>query len=87
MLLYHLQKMAVSRVRRFYNLKDHFIRLREQGMLNRKEMLNFLDISDATLRSWKNKGFIKVYAYGNTRNNFLYEVPDEKFYAKIINKI
>lgn len=74
--------LAVRRVRRIYQLKDRYTRLREKGMLKRKEMLAFLDVSDLTLRTWKDKGWIKTYAYGNTIQTILYEPPGKDFYNR-----
>lgn len=52
-------------------------------MLNRKEMINLFGINETILRSWKNKGLIKVHAYGNTIQTFLYEMPNKNFHDKI----
>ena len=71
--------VAIGRIRRTYQLKDHCTRLRAKGMLRRTEMLKLLDISDITLRRWKNKGLIKTHAYGNTVQTILYEPPTEDF--------
>jgi DNA invertase Pin-like site-specific DNA recombinase len=78
--------VAVKRIRRAYQLKDRYTRLREKGMLSRVEMLKYLDTSDVTLRTWKNKGWIKTQAYGNTIQNVLYEIPNEEFYVKARKK-
>lgn len=75
--------VAVGRIRRTYQLKDRCARLREKGMLHRKEMLEFLNVSDLTLRTWKNKGFIKTHSYGNTIQTILYEPPTVDYAAKI----
>ena len=71
--------VAIGRIRRTYQLKDHCTRLRAKGMLRRTEMLKLLDISDITLRRWKNKGLIKTHAYGNTVQTILYEPPTGRF--------
>jgi DNA invertase Pin-like site-specific DNA recombinase len=78
--------VAIGRIRRTYQLKDRYTRLQERGMLSRREMLKYLDTSDATLRIWKNKGWIKTHAYGNTIQNILYEIPNEDFYIKARKK-
>jgi hypothetical protein len=87
--------VAVRRIRRTYALKDRRTRLREEGMLSRKEMLKLLQVSDNTLRDWKNRGLIKTHTYGNTIANFLYEPPKKDFditikngkFAKCVEKI
>ncbi len=76
-------ELSVRRLRRAYKLKDRFTHLRERGMLTRKEMIMLLKTSDNTLRGWKNKGWIKTHAYGNTIQTILYEPPGEDFYLKI----
>jgi DNA invertase Pin-like site-specific DNA recombinase len=77
--------VAVGRIRRTYQLKDRCTRLREKGMISRKEMLKFLNVSELTLRTWKNRGLIKTHAYGNTIQTILYEPPTKDFAAKIKN--
>ena len=74
---------AVKRIRRTYKIKDRYARLREKGMLSRTEMMAHLSTTHNTLKSWKDKGWIKVHAYGNTTHNILYELPGEDFDAKI----
>jgi DNA invertase Pin-like site-specific DNA recombinase len=75
--------VAVGRLRRTYQLRDRYTRLREKGMLRRLEMIAFLNTSQNTLKSWKDKGWIKTYAYGNTTQTILYEPPGEEFFTKI----
>lgn len=75
--------LAVGRIRRTYQLKDRCTRLREKGMLRRTEMLKLLNVSDLTLRDWRNKGLINTHAYGNTKQTILYELPTKYFAAKI----
>lgn len=77
--------VAVGRIRRTYQLKDRYMRLREKGMVRRKEMLKLLNISELTLRTWKNCGLIKTHAYGNTVQTILYEPPTKDFADKIKN--
>jgi DNA invertase Pin-like site-specific DNA recombinase len=74
---------AVRRVRRSFNLKSHYTRLREKGMLNRKEMVQYLGTNQKTLKNWKDKGWIKIHAYGNINQTILYEIPGKDFYNKI----
>ena len=74
---------AVKRIRRTYCLKDRYMRLREKGMLSRTEMMEHFETTHNTLKSWKDKGWIKVHSYGNTIQTILYELPGEEFDAKI----
>ncbi len=75
--------VAVGRIRRTYQLKDRCTRLQEKGMLRRTEMLKLLNVSDLTLRDWRNRGLIKTHAYGNTMQTILYELPTKDFATKI----
>jgi DNA invertase Pin-like site-specific DNA recombinase len=75
--------ISVRRLRRSYQLKDRYTRLREKGMLNRKEMLTLLDVSVRTLWNWKKKGCIMIHAYGNSTHRILYEPPGKDFYEKL----
>jgi DNA-binding transcriptional regulator YiaG len=74
---------AVKRIRRTYKIKDRYTRLREKGMLSRTEMMKYFGTTHNTLKSWKDKGWIQVHAYGNTIQTILYELPGEDFIAKI----
>jgi hypothetical protein len=74
---------AVKRIRRTYKIKDRYTRLIEKGMLSRTEMMEHFGTTHNTLKSWKDQGWIKVHAYGNTIQTILYELPGEDFNAKI----
>lgn len=75
--------VAVGRIRRTYQLKDRCTRLREKGMIRRQEILKLFNISDSTLRVWKNRGWIKTHAYGNSIQAVLYEPPTKDFANRI----
>ena len=74
---------SVLRVRRSYQLKDRYTRLRERGMLKRLEMATYLKTNEKTLKIWKDKGWIKTHAYGNSAQTILYEPPGDDFYDKV----
>ena len=75
--------ISVRRLRRDHHLKDRYTRLREKGMLNRKEITKYLKTNPRTLKSWKDNGWIKIHAYGNIPQTILYEPPGDDFYAKM----
>jgi DNA invertase Pin-like site-specific DNA recombinase len=56
-----------------YGLRSRFDRLRDRGLLTKKEMAVRLDIHEHTLVSWVEHGIIKAHAY--CRNRWLYEEP------------
>lgn len=56
-----------------YALRSRFARLRERGLLTKKEMAVRLDIHEHTLVRWVENGIIKAHAY--SRNRWLYEEP------------
>jgi hypothetical protein len=56
-----------------YGLRSRFDRLRERGMLTKKEMAARLEIHEHTLVRWVEYGLIKAHAY--TKNRWLYEEP------------
>jgi len=75
--------IAVRRIRRAYKIQDRYTRLRKKGLLTRTEMMAHFGTTHNTLKSWKDKGWIKVHSYGNTTHSILYELPGEEFVAKI----
>jgi DNA invertase Pin-like site-specific DNA recombinase len=56
-----------------YGLRMRYDRLRERGMLTKKEMANRLDIHEFTLGAWAKHGVVKAHAYNG--HAFLYEDP------------
>jgi hypothetical protein len=71
------------RIRMTYGLKDRYMRLREKGMLTRKEMLKLLNTNQETLKKWKDSGILKIYKYDNRPQNCLFEPPNQAFFDKI----
>ncbi len=64
-----------------YNLRSRYDRLRERGMLNRKEMADRLHIHEQTVERWAQSGIIKANLY-NDNGWKLYEVPAKNVPAK-----
>ena len=56
-----------------YGLRMRYDRLRERGMLTKKEMANRLGIHELTLVAWAKHGVVKAHAYNG--HAFLYEDP------------
>jgi DNA invertase Pin-like site-specific DNA recombinase len=73
---------TLMRIRMAYGLKDRYTRLREKGMLTRKEMLKFLNTDQYKLKNWKDTGVLKIHQYG-IGQNFLFEPPGKAFFDKI----
>jgi len=65
---------AVARVRRKYQLKSRYDRLREKGLLTIEEMVNRLKLSPLWVRAWGEHGLLKAYPV-NEKNICLYEDP------------
>ena len=57
-----------------YGLRSRYDRLREQGMLNKKEMADRLGIHEQTAERWAKHGIIKAHLY-NDHGWQLYELP------------
>jgi DNA invertase Pin-like site-specific DNA recombinase len=77
--LFH--KAVVQRLIRCYGLKDRYARLRQAGMLTRKEVAKAAGIQEATVATWRQGGLLKAVAY-NDRGDSLYLPPREPAPAK-----
>jgi DNA invertase Pin-like site-specific DNA recombinase len=64
----------VTKIRRHYELKSRYERLREAGMLTVEEMAQALGISPGTVKVWHRAGLLRGHAY-NDKNSCLYEPP------------
>lgn len=64
----------VARLRREYQLKSRYDRLREKGLLTLEEMSARLDISPQCVITWRNHGLLRGYPI-NDRDDWLYEDP------------
>jgi hypothetical protein len=65
---------VVARVRRNYQLKSRYDRLREKGLLTIEEMADRLRLSPVWVRAWREHGLLKAYSV-NDKNICLYEDP------------
>ncbi len=64
----------VARLRREYDIKSRYDRLREQGLLTLEEMSERLDIGPKCVITWRNHGLLRAYPV-NDRDDWLYEDP------------
>jgi len=64
----------VARLRREYQLKPRYDRLREKGLLTLEEMSARLDIGPKCVITWRNHGLLRGYPV-NDRDDWLYEDP------------
>lgn len=71
--------LSVSRIRSIYRLRKRYDRLREKGLLTRKEIIKELGTTDLKLKKWKDTGLIKAHAYGDCGTKILYERPEKEF--------
>ncbi len=71
----------VKRLRRDYNLKKRYDRLRDAGMLSLQEMADLLCVATATIKRWRNHDLLRAHAY-NDKNECLYEHPGDEPPAK-----
>jgi len=67
-------RKLVGGIRRNYNLKTRYARLRNTGKLTAEEVANLLGVTIQTVRKWGKTGIIRTYPY-NDRNGCLYEHP------------
>jgi DNA invertase Pin-like site-specific DNA recombinase len=65
---------AVARVRRNYQLKSRYDRLREKGLFTIEEMADRLKLSPLWVRAWRANGLLRAYPV-NDKNICLYEDP------------
>lgn len=61
-------------IRRSYDLRTRYTRLRERGLLTADEMAVQLDLAPQRVRIWRASGLLKAYPY-NSKQSCLYEPP------------
>lgn len=66
----------VRALRRDYNIKSRYQRLRETGLLTIKEMTKLLKVSSPTVRIWHRNGLLQGVVYNN-KNEYLYKHPGD----------
>lgn len=71
-----LTASIVKRIRRNYQLKHRYQRLRDFGMLTIQELAVRLKVTTTTVKTWRRKGLLRGHAY-NDKNEYLFEPPDQ----------
>lgn len=66
----------VQRLRREYQLKTRYDRLREKGLLTLEEIAHLLGVATHTVKIWRRRGLLLGHAY-NDKNEYLYEHPGD----------
>jgi hypothetical protein len=66
----------VQRLRRDYQIKTRYDRLREDGMLTLDETADLLGVAAQTVKIWRRRGLLLAHAY-NDKNECLYEHPGD----------
>jgi len=66
----------ISKIRRAYGLKSRYERLREAGMLTRKELAAKQGVNKMTVTKWRIKGRLKVHL-ADDQGQYLYEDPGD----------
>ena len=74
-------RLMVQKIRRSYNLRSRYERLRGEGMLTSMEIAGLLGVSTRTVKIWSAHGLLCAHAY-NDKNECLYEHPGENPPAK-----
>ena len=67
----------IAKLRRRYNLKPRYDRLREKGLLTVDEMAKELAVSSCTVKTWRKYGLFKGIRY-NDKDGRLYELPPKE---------
>jgi DNA invertase Pin-like site-specific DNA recombinase len=65
---------VIAQIRRTYQLKSRYDRLREKGLLTLEEMADRLKLTPIHVRIWRNHGLLRAYLVSD-KNLFLYEDP------------
>jgi DNA invertase Pin-like site-specific DNA recombinase len=69
-----LHRLTIRNIRLAYGLKSRYERLREAGYLNAEEIAERLGIAVATVKNWRDKGWIEAVAYDD-KPRYLYAAP------------
>jgi len=67
-------RRTIARLRRDYQLKSRYDRLREKGLLTREEISERLGVTALRVRIWRQHGLLKAYP-ANDKDAWLYEDP------------
>ena len=78
-------KRTIGNLRRSYQLKSYYERLRAAGMLTTQEMAQTLGISSDTVKNWRDARLLPG-RFCNEKGDFLYEPPTEDAPTKFAHK-
>ena len=74
----HLNRVNIRNIQVAYGLLPRYDRLRNRGMFTITEIAEQLDLTSATVKSWKQAGILQFHAY-NDKNECLFEpLGDDK---------
>ena len=79
------QQNIIGFLRRQYNLKSRYTRLREKKYLTLKEISSKLQVSPSTIKNWAVDGLITRHRF-NDKNESLYELDKKHFLEQICKK-
>jgi DNA invertase Pin-like site-specific DNA recombinase len=71
----------IGKLRRSHQLKDHYERLRERGLLTGAELARRFNVSGATVKCWRRRGLLRAER-GSDKGEWLYYVPEAGLPAK-----
>jgi hypothetical protein len=74
-------RIMVQKIRRKYNLKSRYHRLRENGLLTLQEIAEELHVHEQTIKIWRHHGLLLAVPF-NDKNECLYPNPGENAPAK-----
>ncbi len=69
-------RIMVKKIRRKYNLKSRYQRLREAGLMTLQEIANVLHVHEKTIKTWRDHGLLLAVPF-NDKNECLYPNPGE----------
>ena len=75
-------RQNIAYIKRKYNLKSRYERLRESGMLTLQEISLLLGIHTDTVKARRKNGLLKAHRY-NSNHQYLYEHPSNNHSTKI----
>ena len=75
-------RIMVQRLRRDYDLKPRYQRLRDAGLLTTDEISQLLGVAAVTVKQWRRHGLLQGYPY-NDKGQCLYERPGDAAPTKL----
>ena len=69
-------RVIIGKIRRKYDLKSRYQRLRSAGLLTLKEVAHLLQVHEQTVKTWRDNGLLLAVLF-NDRNECLYPHPGQ----------